>query len=252
MLHAAFQRSFDLMAEFCAQSLDCPLGTDPEQAIAVFQDLFQPLIDNPVPAGDGRMLTFAQATSGVLSGLFTSEAWPRVISGIAQLKNEGRGDELLAITDGFSGRDPSGVWNNFIEANLAINCNDEERHTPEEEAGLRRQIFEVNPFLDIGRPVEGVTRDACEFWPSEPTLGFPYAQNVQGLPDPLIISITGDPSTPYAAGASLAESIGGTVLTVEGEQHTVALEGINPCVNEIVADYLINLELPDGGTTCTL
>jgi pimeloyl-ACP methyl ester carboxylesterase len=251
-LHAAFQRSFDLMAEFCAQSPDCPLGTDPEQATAVFQDLVQPLLDNPVPAGDGRTLTFAQATGGVLSGLYTSEAWPGVISGIAQLKNEGRGDELLALTDSISGRDPSGVWSNFIEANLAINCNDEERRTPEEEAELRRQIFEISPFLDTGRPVEGVTRDACEFWPSEPTLGFPYAQNVQGLPDPLIISITGDPSTPYAAGASLAESIGGTVLTVEGERHTVALEGINPCVNDIVADYLINLELPDEGATCTL
>ncbi|MDX1993385.1 MAG: alpha/beta hydrolase [bacterium] len=251
-LHAGFQRSFELMAEFCAQSPDCPLGTDPEQATAVFQDLVQPLIDDPVPAGDGRTLDFAGATGGVLSGLYTAEAWPRVIDGITQLRNEGRGDELLAIGDDFSGRYPDGGWSNFSEANLAINCNDEQRRTPEEEAELRRQIFEVNPILDTGRPVAGVTRDACEFWPSEPTLGIPYAQNVQGLPDTLIISITGDPSTPYAAGASLADSIGGTVLTVEGERHTVALEGISPCVNDIVADYLINLELPDEGATCTL
>lgn len=34
--------------------------------------------------------------------------------------------------------------------------------------------------------------------------------------------------------------------------NTVALEGISPCGNEIVADYLINLDLPDEGTICTL
>ena len=251
-LHAGFQRSFDLMAEFCAQSPDCPLGTDPAQATAVFQELVQPLIDHPVPAGNGRTMNFFQATGGVGAGLYTSEAWPRVIDGIAQLKNEGRGDGLLALNDDFTGRNPNGVWSNFIEANLAINCNDEERRTPEQEAELRRRIFEVNPFLDTGRPVAGVTRDACEFWPVEPTLGFPYAQNVEGLPDTLIISITGDPSTPYAAGASLADSIGGALLTVEGERHTVALESFNPCVNDIVADYLINLNVPDEGTICAL
>ncbi|MBD2108222.1 hypothetical protein [Nodosilinea sp. FACHB-13] len=29
------------------------------------------------------------------------------------------------------------------------------------------------------------------------------------------------------------------MLTVEGERHTVTMEGISPCVNEIVADYQI-------------
>src|SRR5690606_32804641 len=110
----------------------------------------------------------------------------------------------------------------------------------------------VNPFLDTGRPVASVTRDACEFWPVEPPLGFPYAQDIQGLPGTLIISITGDPSTPYAAGVSLADSIGGTLLTVEGERPTVALRSFNPCVNDIVADYLITLKPPDEGTICTL
>lgn len=251
-LHAGFQRSFNLMAEFCARSHDCPLGADPEQATAALQELVHPLLDDPVPAGGGRIVDFSHATGAVLAGLYSSEAWPRVIGGIAQLKNEGRGDELLAINDAISGRNPNGGWSNFIDANLAINCNDEERRAPEQEAELRRQIFEVNPFLDTGRPVAGVTRDACEFWPGEPTLGFPYAQDIRGLPETLVISITGDPSTPYEAGVSLAESLGGTLLTVEGERHTVALEAINACVNKVVADYLIDLELPDEGTTCTL
>lgn len=50
------------------------------------------------------------------------------------------------------------------------------------------------------------------------------------------------------AGASLAEAHSGTVLT----RHTVALDGISPCVNEIVTDYLIDLELPAEGDRCVL
>ncbi|MFQ4138057.1 alpha/beta hydrolase [Nodosilinea sp. PGN35] len=61
-----------------------------------------------------------------------------------------------------------------------------------------------------------------------------------------------NPATPHSGGISLAETLGGTLLTVEGERHGVALIGDNACVNDIVADYLIDLELPDEGATCTL
>ncbi|MCC5669598.1 alpha/beta hydrolase [Nostoc sp. CHAB 5784] len=251
-LHAGFQRSFDLMAASCAKKPNCPLGTDPKQSTAVFQKLVRPLIDNPVPAGNGRTLDFNKATGGVIDGLYVSSAWPRVIDGIAQLKNEGRGDKLLAIGDDFVGRDANGKWSNFIDANYAINCNDEQRRTPKEEADLRRKVAEVNPFVDSGQKFEGVTRDSCEFWPTEPTLGLPYADDVKGLPATLIISITGDPVTPYAAGTSLTKSLGGTMLTVEGEQHSVAMPGQSACVNKIVADYLIDLKLPKDNVRCVL
>ncbi|MFD6895627.1 alpha/beta hydrolase [Rhodococcus sp. NPDC060086] len=251
-LHSGFQRSFDLMAASCVAQPDCPLGTDPAEATEVFQELFQPLIDNPVPAGDGRIADFHQATGGVMAGLYYAEVWPEIIEGIAQVKNEGRGDKLLAISDAFATRAANGEWNNQLDANFAINCNDEQRRTPDEEAELRREIMEVSPFIDTGRSVAGVSRDACESWPVEPTLGIPYATDVDDVPETLIISITGDPVTPYEGGQSLAESLGGTLLTVHGERHTVAQAGINECVNAIVADYLIDLETPNEGQTCSL
>lgn len=251
-LHRAFQEAFERLAAFCAESADCPLGPDPDRATEVFQDLVQPLVSEPVPAGDGRTADFYQATGGVGSGLYTEDAWPEVIAGIAQLRDEGRADRLLALNDNLNGRGPDGVWTNFLDANYAINCMDEERRTPEQEEQLRQQIAEVSPFLDSGEEFAGVTRDACEHWPAEPTLGLPYAQDVEGLTDTLVISITGDPSTPYEAGVSLADTLGSTLLTVEGERHTVALEGQNPCVNAIVDAYLVDLELPEDGAICEL
>ncbi|MBD2108220.1 alpha/beta hydrolase [Nodosilinea sp. FACHB-13] len=75
---------------------------------------------------------------------------------------------------------------------------------------------------------------------------------IEDLPETLIVSVTGDPATPPSGGISLAKTLGGTLLTVEGEQHGAALVAGNACVDNIVADYLINLDLSDERTTCTL
>ncbi|MGC5311483.1 alpha/beta fold hydrolase [Micromonospora zamorensis] len=246
-----FQQNFDKLAASCATSKDCPLGTDPGRATEVFQKLVQPLIDKPIPAGQGRTLNFNQATGGVTAGLYYPEVWPALIKGLTQLK-QGDGTQILKVGDVFGGRDASGVWTNFLEANLAINCNDEVRRTPEQEARLRADIAKTSPYVATGRNVDGVTRDACESWPGEPSLGIPYAQDVKGLPESLIISITGDPATPYAAGKVLADEIGGVLLTVEGARHTVAQEAVNPCVNAAFAAYLIDLKVPGEDQRCRL
>lgn len=248
---AGFQRSFDLLAASCTSATDCPLGNDPSGATATFQQLVQPLINAPIPAGESRTLNFNQATGAITAGLYDSANWPALIAGMKEL-GEGRGDTLLAIYDQFSGRDPAGQWSNFIEANLAINCNDEDRRTPDEEAALRKSVMDVSPFIATGEGVDANSRDACEFWPGQPSLGIPYAQGVKGLPDTLVISITGDPATPYEAGENLAKALGGTVLPVEGERHTVAQAGISACVNDVFAAYLIDLKTPQAGQRCVL
>ena len=115
---------------------------------------------------------------------------------------------------------------------------------------MKRGVFEVAPFIDTGRPV--AARNICEHWPVQPTLGYPYAQDIEGLPETLIVSVTRDPATPHSGGISLAKTLGGTLLTVEGERHGAALIAGNACVDDIVADYLINLELPADGARCTL
>lgn len=251
-LHTGFQRSFEKMAEFCAEQGDCPLGNDPSKATEEFQHLVQPLVENPAQGSDGRMVGFDQATGGVLGGLYYSDVWPAIIDGIRELKDEGRGDTLLAIGDVYETRGPTGEWNNQTEANLAINCNDEQRLTPEETARLRQQIVDVNPILDPGTDLSQGSRDACEHWPSEPSLGLPYAQDVEDVPGSLIVSITGDPVTPYPAGQALADDIGGRVLTVDGEQHTTAMSGANECVTDAVVSYLVDGQLPAEGARCRL
>lgn len=247
--YAGFQRSFEQMAAFCATQVDCPLGHDPVRATEVFHQIVRPLYGSPVPALNSY-LDYDEAIGGVISGLYTEAAWPRIIAGIAQLQ-QGRGDELLQLGYDFSLRDAEGRWTNFAEALYAINCMDEERLSETAGNELRTKIFESAPFMDPGVSLTGA-RDGCEHWPTEPTLGFPYAVGIVELPATLVVSITGDPTTPHAGGINLARALGSALLTVEGEGHTIVMAGTNQCVNEIAADYLIELKLPPEATLCKL
>jgi pimeloyl-ACP methyl ester carboxylesterase len=248
--YAGFQAAFNEMATACAAEADCPLGDDPEQATERFQEIVRPLLDEPVPALESE-LDFDGAVGGVIAGLYSPTSWPRITEGIAEVE-EGRGDALMQLIYDFGLRGPDGAWPNSLEANHAINCMDEERLTPEQGGELRTATYEQAPFMDPGVDVTEGARDGCEHWPAGPELGFPYAQDVEGLPDTLVVSITGDPTTPHAGAVELADTLGGTLLTVEGEGHGIVSLGTNVCVDEIAAAYLTGLEVPEEGTTCQL
>ncbi|WP_216695791.1 alpha/beta hydrolase [Dietzia psychralcaliphila] len=248
--YAGFQAAFDAMAASCAEREDCPLGTDPGVATERFHQIVRPLVENPVSAL-GTELTFDDAVGAVIAGLYDPAAWPGIIAGIREV-SQGRGDTLMRLLYSFGGRTESGQWINQTEANFAINCMDEERLSPVQVAELRTTTYSRAPFMDPGVDTTAGARDTCEHWPAEPTLGTPYAQDVEGLPATLVVSLTDDPTTPLAGALNLADSLGSALLTVEGEGHTIVAQGTNECIDEIASAYLIDLEVPDEGATCTL
>ena len=245
---AGFQRSFEQMAADCATRAGCPLGPDAARATQVFQGIVRPLLDRPLPTADGPGFTYNDAVGLVISGLYLSQAWPTITQGLAELK-EGRPDTLLRLGRLLSGPDDGGRLGNFSEAAYAIVCMDEDRLTVEQAREVRGRIYEVAPFADPGRGVEGA-RDSCAAWPAPPKPTYPFPDRVKGVAPTLVVSITGDPTTPYDAGIRLAEALGGSLLTVEGEQHTVVAAGTNACVADIAAAYLVDLRTPPAGTRC--
>lgn len=244
-----FQQAFDAYAADCARRPSCPLGTDPGQSTARFQQLVRPLIQNPIPAGQGRELGYPDALTGVTQALYLSAAWPILTQGLAGVE-EGDGTLLLRLADAYYDRGPDGSYQNKLEAFRAINCMDDERITDRAEVTeIIKRVTEVAPFRDDGQPIVPAL-DACAFWPVPPT-SKPHVPDVTGLPKTLVISVTGDPATPYQAGVDLAEALDGTLLSVTGNQHTAALRG-NDCVDGIVTSYLVDLKLPEGEASCRL
>mgnify|MGYP005990495897 CR=1 FL=1 len=247
-LSEGLQASFQRFADFCVTQAACPLGTDPAQATAAAQELLQPLDKKPLVAADGREVGFLAASEGIVSGLYSEASWPAIVAGLTELE-AGRPDALLAIRDGYYGRSDNGEYTNSFEALFAINCLDEERFTEEEMTQLGHDLNGAVPFLDPGSTPPA--QDGCGFWPAEPTLGYPYATDIDGLPEVLVVSATGDPVTPHEGGISLADTLGARLLTVEANQHGTIISA-NACVDGAIADYLIDLELPDEGTRCTI
>ncbi|WP_198418699.1 alpha/beta fold hydrolase [Cryobacterium lactosi] len=245
---AGIQAAFDRFSEFCATQNPCPVGTDPAQASAAVQGLLQPLVQEPLLAADGRELTFLAAADGILSGLYSESLWPGIAHGLTELQ-AGRPDALLALRDGLHGRLATGEYTNNFEATFAINCVDEERLTEKEMSDLGNEMNESAPFLDSG--TDPASLNGCAEWPGESTLGFPYATDIEGLPQVLVTSAIGDPVTPHDGGISLAETLDARLLTVDANEHGTIASGID-CVDEVVADYLVNLELPEEGARCSL
>ena len=59
------------------------------------------------------------------------------------------------------------------------------------------------------------------------------------------------PATPYDQAERVAEALDGAVLlTYEGDGHGVVASGV-ACIDDAVAAYLVDLELPDEGATCS-
>lgn len=244
---AGFQRAFNDFSRWCAQRDQCALGKDPNAAVAAFQNLARPLLQKPVPAGD-RQLSFSDASTAAIQALYAPSLWPQLSSGLTELK-QGKGNTLMTLADSYFGRAPSGRYSTVTDAFDAVRCVDDQRVTdPAKARESDRRYREAAPFLDDGQP-PSPARDACSFWPV-PVTAEPNQPTVNNLPPTLVVSTTGDPATPYAAGEKLAAALKGGLLTYEGTQHTVFLQG-NSCVDNAGAEYLINLKLPEPGTRCT-
>jgi pimeloyl-ACP methyl ester carboxylesterase len=244
---AGFGVAFTQFAAWCAPRADCALGTNPAGATKAFQDLVRPLIDNPVRLNDGRELTFDDATIGAIQALYSQQLWQPLNTGLNELKS-GRGSTLMALADQYNERDSTGHYTNTQDAFTAIRCVDDPRVTNKTEIlDAENRYDRVAPFLDDGRP-NGAALDACAFWPV-PNTSEPHEPKVMGVPPVLVISTTNDPATPYEAGVNLAKAMNGALLTFEGTQHTVFLQGIS-CVDQAGTDYLVNGTLPPVGKRC--
>lgn len=248
--YTGFQQAFDAMAAQCATRPDCPLGTDPARATERFQEIVRPLLDRPIPYGDGQQFGYNDAISAVISALYQPASWPAVPKGLTELQ-AGDPSRFVQVIQVFSGREPDGRGSNMPSANYAITCMDEQRMSPDEAADFRARIYEMAPFADPGRGTDGA-RDACEAWPAEPKVTYPLPERIEGLPPTLTISLTRDPTTPYDGAVRMAEMLDGSLLTVDGDGHTIAAAGANPCVNQAVADYLTTLQTPDPDTRCAI
>lgn len=243
-----FQGAFDAFAADCAKQAGCALGEDPLAAVARYRALVDPLIATPATTRDPRGLSYGDSQTGTLQALYSPQLWSALRAGLTQLAS-GSGDTLLALADLYVGRNADGTYANTIDVFNAVRCVDDPPVTDRAvNDQAEAQYRKAAPFLDDGRGSGAAPLDTCAFWPVPPT-SRPHVLRAPGLPQTLVVSTTGDPATPYAAGVDLARELDARLLTFKGDQHTVVLQG-QTCVDKAVTDYLVDLKVPNVGATC--
>ncbi|MBY4130141.1 alpha/beta fold hydrolase [Rhodococcus fascians] len=248
---AAFQDRFDDLAALCAESSDCVLGVDPTAVNERLHEIVEPLADSPARSTDGREVNVWDVYNGISSGLYSEATWPTIISALTEL-DRGNPDEMLALRDSWYGRTEDGTYTTDLDTQTIVRCMDWPRLTPEEQTAAAREHGQIAPMYDIEALTGGQYYDECGSWPAPPTREQAWLDGKTDLPETLIVSVTGDPATPYEGGIELADALGGSLLTVEAKQHGAYLVGGSECVDEVVGGYLLDLETPPAGSRCSL
>ncbi|KNB52015.1 peptidase [Streptomyces caatingaensis] len=227
----------------CAATHDnCPT----EQQIVALLDR---LGKNPVPGGDGRMLTQSLATTGIAQSLYSKDFWDYLTEGLEDAEN-GDGKILMALGDAMNGRGQDGRYSTLQASLTAISCADyAQRYTAAEVADKVPAFRRVSPvFGDF----MAWSLTQCTGWPVKGAWQRPDV-GAKGAAPVLVVGNTGDPATPYEGARRMARALGdgvGIEMTYRGQGHG-AYDSGNPCVKRAVDGYLLDGTVPGRGTVCS-
>lgn len=239
-----FERALDTFLAACSDDESCEFHNDGD-AEGAFDRLMADLDEAPVPSVAGRPPVNQEvAINGVIEAMYSDRRWPALELALRDAAN-GDGAGLLALHDSYLQRDAeTGGYSDVLEAFQAIDCADDpQRLDPDESDEAAAELVGVAPRL-FPYTTSSYT---CDFFPppADPRL----AVTGQRAGPIVVIGTTGDPSTPLESSAAMAAALDdGHLVTVEANRHTAYRTG--ECINDLVHDYLIWLEVPEPGTRC--
>jgi len=237
------ERAINAFLDDCAQTPDCPLNPDPH---ARYDAFVERLAVEPVASSDPtRTVGLGEFAVAIGNSASAGEViWPLFATAIADAI-AGDGDALLLLADQSSGRNPDGSYKPVIGAQAAVACLDPLfPTTPNETEAVEEHIRANAPRA---RAAIEFSWRVCDEWavPARPAPRF----EAHGAAPILVIGTTLDPATPYEWSVALAEQLeSGVLLTAEGTTHTSFTS--DECVDEIVREYMFNLNLPASGARC--
>ncbi|MFR9724071.1 alpha/beta hydrolase [Streptomyces sp. MS19] len=248
-----FQLALGNYLDHCAESDDCPLGGDKDEAEDRLGRFLDRLRDHPLRTQDpeGRELTQSLAWNGIAQSLYSEDFWPYLTQGLddAMAGDARDGTVLLSLGDSMNGRNPDGTYSTLQSSLTAINCADSKKRFSEDH--VRDSLGDFEDASAVFGPPMAWGMLSCTWWPVRGRQDHPDV-SAEGSAPVLLIGTTGDPATPYEGTAHMKDALGdgvGVELTYEGEGHGAYNSG-NECVRDKANAYLLDGDVPDDGTTC--
>ncbi|MGQ0825642.1 MAG: alpha/beta hydrolase [Actinomycetota bacterium] len=241
-----FDRALDAFLADCERS-NCGFGgSDPR---AAYDSLLAQIDAESLPAeiaGEERELGPGEADIGVATAMYSGEDGWGVLADALSEAARGDGTALLELSDLYTDRRRGGEYSNQGEAFYAIGCVDGPSPSFEEMTELAEESAADAPAFG---PATIWLGSPCAVWPVPPS-GTPRPILAPGAPPIVVLGTSNDPATPLRWAEGLAEQLESGVLMVwESEGHTAYGRG-SACIDDAVDRYLIDLEVPDDGTTC--
>ncbi|MBE1488108.1 alpha/beta hydrolase [Plantactinospora soyae] len=237
-----FERAFTNFTDWCERTPGrCPIAPDARTAVT---EAIEKARVSPVRDAKGREATPGWIFYAVISSLYTEAGWEKLAAAIDTLA-DGNPKGTFELADAYAERDADGKYTNLFDANLAVNCADEETKVGVDRIRTLQSDWRKKYPL-FGAPL-ATGMLSCEFWPGQRD---PYPTGpATGAPPIVVVGTTGDPATPYEQTPKLAEMLDvGVVLTWQGEGHTAYPQ--TRCITNAVDAYLIDLQEPREGTSC--
>lgn len=241
----AFDAAFESFLDACEGDRDCAMYDADRTTLVAYTNLVAWVATlGSIPAGE-RDLTPGELELAVIAGMYSTELWPVLATGLHEADQDSDGTVLQALADSYLGRLPDGTYSSSQAAGALINCADDPGRPPTDEVREQAEAVAAQSVWFDGT-LRASTGCIGTPDPIDPLVIGP----ADGAPPLLVIGTTGDPATPYEWAIEMADMLSSAVLyTVEGEGHTAFLG--EPCVEDVVVRYLVDLEVPGEGSSCT-
>jgi len=243
---AGFDRALENFAAACDADPDCLLN-EIGPTLDVIEGLEAEIVEiGSFPTDDpNRVVTPGEFSLAMAAALYSKESWPFLVSALYTAETEQDGTLLQVLGDSYVGRQLDGTYDNSQVANSFINCADDPARPDADQ-----QLIDSDESADVSTYFADFLRA------STGCLGIVAATDplqigpAAGAPPIVVIGNSGDPATPYEWSVEMAESLDSAVLyTVEAEGHTAY--GTIDCVQADIDAYLLELAVPDEGSTCS-
>jgi len=241
-----FETALRAYVGYCVEDGECILGETVDAGTKRIRTFLDGVDAEPIAGSGGRELTVGNAVLGIWAPLYNEGYWP-ILDSALEAAFEGNGAALLALSDAYTSREPSGYANNSIEALYAVNCLDHDDSIPAEKVPPRIAEFEgVAPTFGA---VFAFGLSSCSQWPIH-TGRVPKPIHAEGAAPILVIGTTRDPATPLRWAEALAKQLrSGILVRRDGDGHTGYRAG-NDCVDATVESYLVSGKVPTGDVNC--
>jgi hypothetical protein len=199
------------------------------------------------PAGT-LTVTYSLVVDTVRGALYAAPMWSGLAQGLQRLA-EGDAVGFLEATHNLGGPLPT-EYHNTQEATPASNCVDADSpRDPDQFQAMVQGAEERTPYFGAAW---AYIVQPCLFWTADDADRYTGPWDIPTSATILLISRVYDPATPHPGAVAASQRLANArLLTIDGWGHSYFEGGLSTCANEIMATYLIDLQLPAPGTVCS-